>query len=347
MLVELSRLEHPQVRDLAWVMAAPSLIDPDSFAGRARIVDDDWSKAELARRMPELLELDRDTEAVATLEATLAPAIAKRRLGVYCEALLEEWMRRFWRPERTAHHLAVRSRGPGGPSTIGEFDFLFAGGVELSRIGLHCPQHWEAAVKFYLCVADSPDGADRLSSYVGTEIRDRLDLKLDKLFGQQLRLGEREEARPGLEKHGFGAHEPRAWMKGRLFYPSSWRELRSPVRRPREVSPGYATGSWTTVTELARAVESETRGESAWVALNKHRWLSPARVGLDQLGELIADPVAFGGEWFARTHAALMLARLERAESGDWEEASRLLVVHADWPRLARESQTALGWPLA
>jgi hypothetical protein len=198
--------------------------------------------------------------------------------------------------------------------TVGELDFVF------ERVGR--VEHWEAAVKFYLCTAES--GATvGTQDFLGPMGKDRLDLKISKLFDHQLALPARPEARATLEAQGFlGPIRSRAIVKGALFYPvrSDWRAHPHPT----EVSPGHSRGWWSRGFD-AGAFPADSR----WVELPRLRWLSPF------IGE--GSPITHSGmRDYCRSHfemerRALMLARVRR-EGDLWVEIDRGVVVHSDWP---------------
>ena len=191
-------LTQPHVRNLAWLLDAPDLLQASHprWQGRlAQLSVPDAATAEWIR------QLDRHPEALMAFLA-LHP---HTRLGHYAENLLAFYF--GWSGQLAAHGLQVRSH-----TTIGEFDFL-----------LHSPaglQHWEFACKFYLLVSpetkrlkkaatkslakmELPAAADTaplsdefhsLSNYVGPNLSDNLGDKLHKIMDAQLSLGQHPAA---------------------------------------------------------------------------------------------------------------------------------------------------------
>lgn len=117
---------------------------------------------------------------------------------MYCNAINRLQVNSFEKPTRT----------------LGEFDFLYTDNQgETSH-------HLEAAVKFYLADVDKLEDLSTLSSWIGPNRNDRLDLKVGKLFDQQLQLTYRPEAKIVLENHNYiGSIKKQFFIKGILFLP--------------------------------------------------------------------------------------------------------------------------------
>ncbi len=209
-------LIHPDVRNLAWLLDAPNLLNrhhprwndllaelPGIEQGTA-----DW-----------LAGLDREPQ---PLQEFLA-VHPHTRLGHYAENLLAFYF--GWRGELVAHSLQVIAR-----TTIGEFDFL-----------LNTPdgfEHWEFACKFYLFV----ESANTLANFVGPNLMDNLNDKSRKIMDAQLALGQHAQAQRYL---AAPLHAARALLKGWLFYPSA-----STASLP-EISDVHCRGLWCRLSELA------------------------------------------------------------------------------------------------
>src|SRR5687768_14976640 len=134
------------VRDLAGVMGAPGLLDPGRSCVPGAVISDGECSALLERHCGKLAELDRDPrELERWIEAAQG---GSRLLGRYFEALLGFWIARVLGARKLEHSIKVlRDR-----QVVGELDFIF----EDADGNL---KHWEASVKFYLCIADG-DRAD-------------------------------------------------------------------------------------------------------------------------------------------------------------------------------------------
>lgn len=301
------RWRHALVRDLAWALASPPLLAPDHPAHDWP--DADWGARAFAASQDWLAALDRDP-------APLREALVRRggRLGGYFESLLDGWLAWPGNPlyRRLHHGLAVRR----DKRTLGEFDFL----VEDRRSGEL--QHWEVAVKFYLGIA--PGGSP--AAWVGPGLKDRLDLKLQRLLGHQLPLGDLPEARELLQSLGLSRPRPVGLVRGRLFYPADacpadW--------APKGAAPGHLKGWWMPANAfLVRFADAGL----AWMRLPREHWLAPVDLAAGSDGVRIGDPA---------TAATLVEAWQASADNraaavvglADGREVTRGFITPPPWPR--------------
>lgn len=261
------RWRHAVVRDLAWVLASPPLLQPGNSV--AQWLDAAWGERAWAASRDWLATLDRDpTPLLATL------ARRQGRLGTYFESLLAFWLGWPGNPlyRLVAHGLPVRQRN----RTIGELDFL------VEDRGNGRLQHWEVAVKFYLGVA--PGGDHR--AWIGPGLRDRLDLKVERLLTHQLQLARGPEAGRLLEELGLPPPEPVCLLRGRLFYPPAAELARwAPVG----AATGHLRGWWMTEADFLRYyADSELR----WIRLPREHWLAPVDLSGLEGTVLIGEPEA-------------------------------------------------------
>lgn len=178
---------HPAVRDLAFLLTAPSPWKSGADIPPHRLLGPDG---------PALLQaLDAHPD---ELRHWLARQ-PTRRLGHYAERLLSFWFRLAPHIELVASNLPVR--GPDG-RTVGEFDFLL-------RLDGQ-PLHLEAASKFYLQLGRSAD------TLTGPSLRDAWALKAHKLQ-TQLRLSRHPAAQATLPE-GFAGCAIGARLSGWLFH---------------------------------------------------------------------------------------------------------------------------------
>ena len=201
----LAALNTPAVRDLAWLLTAPSpWLDPHDISPSRLLGRQGW---------PQLLALDANP---ASLLSYLA-AHPVRRLGFYAEQLLAFWIGHA--PHLTMHaaNLPVRE----GQRTVGEFDFLLTIDGE--------PWHLETASKFYLQLS-LPS-----APWVGASLRDALNLKAEKTQ-RQLRLSRHPAA---VLPEGFSACQVGARTTGWLFLPADGAE---PILPP--LNPAACLGWW-------------------------------------------------------------------------------------------------------
>ena len=214
----LQTLDNPQVRDLVWAVASPSLLAPQT----------DWPRN---FELPMSLEdFDRLVSAdPVALQAHLERS-ETRFLGSYFEALWAFYLNHDPRFEVVAKNLQIRDGG----RTYGEFDFI----VFDHENGQHL--QLELAVKFYLGIREVNDYAytDGEHLWIGPQARDRLDIKVGRAVEHQLTLHRQEKARRALAELGVNQVTPRLLFRGYLFHPVE----KVPV--PPYVSSNYGRGRW-------------------------------------------------------------------------------------------------------
>lgn len=314
---------HPVVRDLAWVMSSPSLLDPhhekfqlqlpDSQNVISVVVDDGWCQQTYERHLHWLRQLDdHPQELLNLLRQRHNP-----RLGYYFEVLVEFWLQQIYPDFCFAPHLQIKAEG----KTVGEFDFLFshATGYETS--------HWEVAVKFYLYY----EHEDGCVLWYGPNSRDRLDLKLDKMFLHQLHLGFKPQSQSVLRQMGFLNIVPRALLKGYLFYPASddWQTAEIDSIG---ISSQHLRGWWTRLNDFAVPVQDAS---SRWLYLPRLQWLSSAFIAADDAHKLMNFKTLhdFCLSRLARKQRPPLIAEMQVGDNGCWREVSRGFVLPEQWPK--------------
>ncbi len=291
----LSRLTHPNVRDLAWTLLSPPLIE--STLQRHPLTGSTW-----ARRPPMLAEwlLEQDHQP-ATLIDWLAGT--SRRLGLYYERLWQFGLAHAPGISLIAANIPVRDEG----RTLGELDVLFEDGE-----GMH---HLELAVKFYLGPIDLPE---RAQCWVGPGAEDRLDLKLSRLEGDQLSLAPRPQARTLLATLGAQQPTSRFWMGGYLFHPAG------PATAPAGAAQEHLRGEWLRPAQWQQSLDETS---VRWQPLERLRWLAPLRT--DEAWENERLRLWLGSH--ARQPASLMVA-LRPTPQGHWQEVRRAFWLDEHWP---------------
>lgn len=297
-----ARLQHPQVRDLAWVLCSPPLLARyDGLIPRHPLRASAWAAA--PQRLERWLQaLDRAPQA---LLASL-PALHGNRLGRYYEELWQFALRQAPDVRLLAANLAVRDNG----NTLGELDLLLEDDEGL--------QHIELAVKFYL---GPPHGDGRaLDAWLGPGRHDRLDLKLAHLRRHQLPLARRVETRALLQ--AFSARTPQSslWLGGYLFYP--WGHACS---APAVASADHLRGRWLGRSQWA---SHPAAADEHWQPLTRLSWLAPARFDAANLAQA---PFA---DWLQALPADAeprLLVHLRQDAQGAWQECERLFLVSDRW----------------
>lgn len=222
-----------EVRDLLWTLRSPGLLSPEI----EQVVPESWAETVFRQNQDFFSSLERDPTSLLT---HLSRNTRGGRLGIYFENLVAFLLQYAAKVENLKIGIPVLEN----KITVGEYDFLFSEPEHNQKM------HWEAAVKFYLAYGER---------FIGPGGQDRLDLKLRKIFDQQLRLPERAGLKDVVSK---------VFLKGRLFYPlkpdwASARETASPA-----LSKTHLRGWWIRQNEL------ETLSYETLALLPKPRWLS-------------------------------------------------------------------------
>lgn len=287
-------LQDSHVRALAWLLDAPDLLDPAAIRWHGKIAT---------------LEIDAVAVAAWLMALDRTPALlhdylnlpGMTRLGRYAEKLMAFYF--VWCGTLVAHGLQVQSSRN---ATIGEFDFLVRDGAALV--------HYEFATKFYLF--EALGGGDPAQYFVGPNLADTLDAKMDKILHRQLALALHPAAQSYLVAPVALAQ---ALIKGWLFYHDD------PAMSP--VSPGVAAahcrGFWCSLAEFD-AVDAD-----AFLVLPRLAWLAPARLPAAQVLERAAM-VRYLETYFADDSMPVMMALMQRVD-GVAREVARGFIVPDDW----------------
>ena len=297
-------LFDPAVRDLAWVIGSPGLIDAAHPAFQNRVVDDIWCNAKLEACSPWLAALDLSPRALHDFIASRPT----RRLGHYFETLISFWLMHMPDTQLIACNLQVQDE----QRTLGEYDFLF-------RDAYGAVFHWEAAIKFYLQVQPLAEQ----SSCIGPGTVDRLDLKLDRVFQHQLMLGNSIAGQQALPS-GTTLNKTQAFIKGYLFYHAA-EFIKAAIQG---VSASHLSGWW-----IRHALEElpQTSSDTRWIVLPRMRWPSPARLPADAEVMTLETVSTLLDTHFITHTDPLLLFEMRRTKSG-WMECSRGFVVCTTWP---------------
>ena len=107
--------KHPRVRDLAWIIGSPALLEAEQ-PNHASVSDTDCG-ALFRQALPHLEKLDADP----TPLTDFLEELQSHRVGRYFEALTNYWLRNISTYDVVTNNLQLIK----GKQTLGEIDFLF------------------------------------------------------------------------------------------------------------------------------------------------------------------------------------------------------------------------------
>lgn len=305
-------LRQPAVRDLAWVLVAPPLLQDAPWPQRHPLAGSHWAHAP-GRLEQWLRELDRDSQPLLDWLARSST----RRLGVYYERLWQFALTHAPGIECVASNLPIRGDG----RTLGELDIVLR-----DDSGVY---HLELAIKLYLGPADNVEGLARGEDpfdWLGPGCHDRLGRKLSHLSEHQLPMAARPQAQAVLQALGVDGLSSRLWLAGYLFYP--WGHH---VESPRGWHADHPRGLWVHRRQWPSLCGQA--GPGAWQPLPRQSWLAPARVAAAQVW-----PERQLQQWLAELNPqarAQLLVRLQPGADGHWYEVQRVFLVSDLWPNVA------------
>lgn len=298
-------LHDQSVRDLAWVIGAPVLLEATFPSYMGRVVDDAWCSAQLLSCENWLAALDRAPEPLHQFIS----ARPTRRLGHRFETLIQFWL--LHKPDTLliATNLQVQGQG----RTLGEYDIIFSdANAEI--------YHWEAAVKFYLQV----DPLAEQYAFIGPGTRDRLDLKTERVFQHQLLLGDTTAGQLALPQ-GVQLNKTQAYIKGYLFYHGS---TIGATAIP-GVSALHLQGWW-----VRHSIEKlpNMSVQSRFIIPPRLRWLATALLAEDTKVMTYETLGTRLDEHFQLSNEAVLVFEMTQMSTGLWREQSRGFVVCKTWP---------------
>ncbi|MBN8430285.1 DUF1853 family protein [Microbulbifer salipaludis] len=276
-------------RNFLWALAAPD-IAPDTALP--------WLPES---RRSALARFFSQTGVRAELESRLLSHLQQlnnHRLGIYFEHLWAFAFAHHPDYQLLAHNFPIRDEA----RTLGELDFV------VRHTPDHSVEHWEIALKFYLQVGDY---------WVGPGLKDRLDIKLQRMRTHQLPVARDSTATSRLRDAGITLDRQWALMPGRLFRPLD------------TASDDWSAPDhywWADVaTFREHPLSAHPSGDNGWYRLPKPCWLAP-------LSESVVTPPIEG-----EPLAEAMLARgpLCVARYDHRGERSRGFIVPADWAERA------------
>ncbi|MEZ5536962.1 MAG: DUF1853 family protein [Thiolinea sp.] len=238
----MTTFRHRCIQDLAWVIQSPPLISGD-------IKQTNWWTAtdcekEYQACLPALISLDHNP---TVLEQKLHHA-KSYRLGHYFEALTTFWL------ETSPNYTLLVKQHPirDKHTTLGEIDFI----IRDNRSGEII--HLEVAVKFYL----GHNHLCNMGNWHGPELKDRLDLKFNRLRQHQTQLSRKY---PHLMPHAVDSRA--CLLKGRLFYPPGLKQCTTTFSAPQ-----HLRGYWQ---HSLPEIPASAHNSQKLIHLPKKYWLAP------------------------------------------------------------------------
>ena len=212
-----------------------------------------------------------------------------------------------------AHNLPVRQED----RTLGEFDILY-----FCR-RRNCHVHLELAVKFYLGRApgDCTGDASAWRYWLGPDARDRLDIKMERMLGHQIRLGAAPAALPLLASLGVERLAREIEIKGYLFRP-----LFSDLAPPTALNRHQRLHPWLPLTALAEAPREIIA--DGYQVLPRAHWLSAAHLNPAQASLSLSELEQVLKEEMNQRPGPRLVAALDC----NGEEIERFFVTSDDWP---------------
>lgn len=236
-----NKYKNSFVRDLAWVVASPCSIENPAVP-EAKFFANEYKKFEL-----QLFQLDAQPQ---KLEEFLGTS-KRHALGNYFEDLVEFWLCHRHNTKLLARGLQIQD----GNTTIGECDFI----IELDGVVTHL----EVSIKYYLALSNS----NAHSNWVGRDLSDRLDIKLEKMFSHQLELSSSSAAETVFAE----LHLPKIKQKMGIFKGYFFEHyFTQPHAQPLHASSLNKRAFWCRASEVEALPESMQN----WQILHKPHWLT-------------------------------------------------------------------------
>lgn len=226
-------------KDIAWVHSSPDLLDCVQISNELNKPVESGNK---------FLSDDSQTIDKSSIKPT-------SRLGYYFESLVFASL--CAHPEFKI--IAQNKQLISDNITIGEYDALIED--QDKRIS-----HLEVAVKFYLQVGSG----NNLHDWFGPDLKDRLDLKYQKLTQHQLQLTE-QALKVDKQLDLVKPDKVALLCKGRLFYQYQ-NYVNKRFNYPDQVDKSHAYGFWISKQEFINQLQSDISLD--WYVLPKSYWLA-------------------------------------------------------------------------
>ena len=294
-------LNNPAHRDLAYLIASPSLLQDTMDISVVSsqewwewfLAAKDWMAAD--DQNPENLNQSINTQ-------------RQYKLGLYAEDLVLYYLRNASPYELIAHDLQSFI----GKRSIGAFDFI---------VRAPCGQieHWEMAIKYFV----QHTATNQWSDFIGPGGKDSLQRKMDKMLKRQILLGDRPEAQEGLQQKGIPlpTHK-RILSLGKLF-----KAHHHSYVHPLHGDPTQPTGRWTKQSLFFEYLSQHP--DRRWHHRKHPRWIAPTLLSTTE-SSMESHTLK---TWLTEQKQHIMLSELKEVRQG-WQECERWFVMPNTWKKL-------------
>lgn len=306
----MAQAQNPLVRDLAWAIASPALLNAAAAEFADKVVSDPWCEQQFEQFKYHLVSLEVDPSPLATWIQDRK----SQRLGRYFESLVGYWLHHAPGFTDVTESLKVKKE----KITVGEFDFLYRDKTSPHHV------HLEVAVKFYL----RHGSGESWKHYLGPEGRETMDQKLRLLFDKQLLLSTTPEGQEALAHRApHKSVMPVALVKGAIFDPWTPSEFDPPYPTP-GLSHHRLGGWWVHLDKAAEVVQHKPN--RTWMILPKLEWLAPRLCERQKANRTLTGPALLETvhHLFKTSHTPQLIAELsEYTGHSRCQEISRGFIV--------------------
>ncbi|WP_163834569.1 DUF1853 family protein [Spartinivicinus ruber] len=304
-------------RDLHWIANSPVILDitnlPEGY----------WLTRPLPKKIKLVVsnyDLKQVTERLTVRKSHL--------LGIYYEVLWHYLLAEKLGYKLRATNLQVKS----DKGTLGEFDLIYQ--TKNSNQFFHR----ELAVKYYLGLPCEPKLEQTPWSYwVGPGLRDRLDLKANKLVNKQGRLSQSTAGHELLKQQHLLPVTAEILLQGYLFYPFG-----SYCPPPQHANINHLMGYWLTPQQLTEFIEYKQLSAS-FIVLAKHEWLSAFNSSTNIIQHRLLSSAAlsqYATQHFTNSpYPYPLLIASGTSHNEIWQENVRFFLVSDNWLVKARSSR--------
>ena len=298
----LCRIKSPEHRDLAWLLASPSLLRPSALV--PAISSQEWHDMFMYAKD----WIQHDSQSPARLKKWIDTP-RQYKLGLYAEDLFLYYLHHCSPYTVLAHDIQAFD----GKRSIGAFDFI----VQTPKGVI---EHWEMAIKYFVQVQPSHSWID----FIGPGGKDSLQRKMDKMLKRQILLSDHPKAQEGLQQRNIPIPTRKRIISiGRLFAHGNTKFV-----PPYSGDPLQPTGIWLKLKEFGFYLQQHQ--DAKWVYRKHPKWLSPICLLEENKGMDIHAVSAF----LQQQEKHVMLSQVELQKHG-WVETKRLFVMPDNWKRQA------------